>query len=82
MKESDFLSKSIGVYETFFDTIRVKTRIKQLKFSVKLRLAEMSSSFVRWVLKYLTFEKLPIWLIIIRMFPYFLKRESSWNNLL
>lgn len=35
MKESDFLSKSIGVYETFFDTIRVKTRIKQLLSKIK-----------------------------------------------
>lgn len=30
MKEPDF-----GVYETFFDTIRVKTRIKQLLSKIK-----------------------------------------------
>lgn len=35
MKESDFLSKSIGVYETFFDTIRIKIRIKQLLSKIK-----------------------------------------------
>lgn len=51
----------------FFDTVRVKTRIKQLLSKIKT-IAKMSSSFVRCVLKYLTFEK---WLIIIRMFPYF-----------
>lgn len=63
VKESD---KNIGLYETLFYTVSVKTRNKY-SFYLKLRLAKMSCSFVRCVLKYLTFEK---WLIIIRMFPY------------
>lgn len=63
VKESD---KNISLYETLLDTVRVKTRNKY-SFYLKLRRAKMSSTFVRCVLKYLTFEK---WLIIIRMLPY------------
>lgn len=71
MKESD---KNIGLYETLFDTVRIKTRNKY-SFYLKLRRAKMSCSFDRCVLKYLTFEK---WLIITRMFPY----SISQGNLL
>lgn len=71
VKESD---KNIGLYEALFDTVMVKTRNKY-SFYLKLRLAKMSSSFVRCVLKYLTFEKMANYNTYVSLF--YKLRESS-----